>query len=79
MGGLPDRRASWRFLGTAHHCWLEHALPQTVRIGGSRAQRDLVEMTLVAAYIRADRPDQARALVARRADRQPAIGVVGYH
>jgi tetratricopeptide (TPR) repeat protein len=59
--------------------WLEHALPQTVRIGGSRAQRDLVELTLVAAYIRADRPDEARALVTRRADRQPAIGVVGYH
>jgi tetratricopeptide (TPR) repeat protein len=46
---------------------LERALPQTARIGGSRAQRDLVDLTLVAAYIRADRPDEASALIERRA------------
>ncbi|HEY2976352.1 MAG TPA: tetratricopeptide repeat protein [Burkholderiaceae bacterium] len=46
---------------------LERALPETVRIGGSRAQRDLVDLTLVAAYIKADRPEEASALIERRA------------
>ena len=57
---------------------LELALPETVRIGGSRAQRDLVEHTLIAAYLRADRPADARALVARRTDRRAAVGVAGF-
>lgn len=46
--------------------WLERALPETVRIGGSRAQRDLVEKTLAAAYLKAQRPEDARRLIARR-------------
>ena len=46
--------------------WLEQALPETVRIGGSRAQRDLVEKTLAAAYLKAQRPEDARRLIARR-------------
>ena len=46
---------------------LEQALPQTVRIGGSRAQRDLVSLTLAAAYIKADRPEEASALIDRGA------------
>lgn len=45
----------------------ERALPQTVRIGGSRAQRDLVNLTLIAACIKADRPEAAGALIERRA------------
>jgi tetratricopeptide (TPR) repeat protein len=56
----------------------EGALPETVRIGGSRAQRDLVENTLIAAYVKGDRPDAARRLVARRADRRPAVEAAGY-
>ena len=44
----------------------EQALPETVRIGGSRAQRDLVEKTLAAAYQKAGRPEDARKLLARR-------------
>jgi tetratricopeptide (TPR) repeat protein len=44
----------------------EKALPETVRIGGSRAQRDLVERTLAAAYQKAGRADDARKLLARR-------------
>jgi hypothetical protein len=51
---------------------LEQSLPQTVRIGGSRAQRDLVSSTLAAAYIKADRPDEAAALIARGAHRSYA-------
>lgn len=58
---------------------LELALPETVRIGGSRAQRDLVELTLVAAYIKDGRPDAARALIDRRPVRRAAVGVAGYH
>jgi hypothetical protein len=57
---------------------LEQALPETVRIGGSRAQRDLVEHTLVAAYLRAGRPEDARALIARRTDRRAAVAVAGF-
>jgi tetratricopeptide (TPR) repeat protein len=57
---------------------LELALPETVRIGGSRAQRDLVEYTLLAAYLRAGREEDARRLVSRRRDRRPAVEVTGY-
>jgi hypothetical protein len=57
---------------------LEQALPQTVRIGGSRAQRDLVENTLLAACLEAGRPEDARRLVARRVERHPAISVAGF-
>jgi hypothetical protein len=46
--------------------FFEQALPETVRIGGSRAQRDLVERTLAAAYTKAGRSDDARQLLARR-------------
>lgn len=56
----------------------EQALPETVRIGGSRAQRDLVELTLLAAYLRAERPEAARALIAGRLDRRPAVVVAGF-
>ena len=48
-----------------------------VCIGGSRAQRDLVENTLLAAYLRAGRPHEAKALLARRADRRPTVPVAG--
>jgi hypothetical protein len=56
----------------------EQALPETVRIGGSRAQRDLVELTLLAAYLKAGRPEAARALIARRVDRHPPVSVAGF-
>lgn len=56
---------------------LEPALAETVRIGGSRAQRDLIENTLLAAYLKAGRADQAKALVAKHTDRRPSIPVAG--
>jgi tetratricopeptide (TPR) repeat protein len=46
--------------------FFEQALPDTVRIGGSRAQRDLVLGTLAEAYRKAGREDDARKLLARR-------------
>ncbi len=54
---------------------LAPAVDQFVRIGGSRAQRDLFEHTLLAAYFRADRADEAAALLKRRLDRQPAVPI----
>ena len=56
---------------------LEQALPQVVRIGGSRAQRDLIDLTLVAACIKADRPEQAGALIGRRAHLPRLIDLAG--
>jgi hypothetical protein len=56
---------------------LAPVLDQHVRIGGSRAQRDLVELTLLAAYLRTGRADAACALLARRHDRRPSVPVVG--
>jgi hypothetical protein len=56
----------------------EQALPETVRIGGSRAQRDLVEYTMVAAYLRAGKPDDARRMIAGRFARRPAVNVAGF-
>jgi tetratricopeptide (TPR) repeat protein len=52
---------------------LERSLPGVVRIGGSRAQRDLVEHSLLAAYLKAGRAEQAQRLIAQRLDRRPAV------
>ena len=56
---------------------LEPASVETVRIGGSRAQRDLVENTLLAAYLKAGRTDDARRRIAARTDRHPSVPVAG--
>ena len=67
------------FAAYANEAWdvairrFEEALPQTVRIGGSRAQRDLAEYTLLAAYLRAGRAQDARTWIARRMDRRPDV------
>jgi hypothetical protein len=44
--------------------------PHVRRLGGSDAQRELVEEARIAALIRADRWDEARALLDRRLDRR---------
>lgn len=51
---------------------LGKALPETVRIGGSRAQRDLVVRTLAAACLKAGREAEARAILAGRPGRRPS-------
>jgi hypothetical protein len=56
---------------------LEKVLPETVRIGGSRAQRDLVENTLIAAYLKFGRAADAKRLVTAHAERRPAVPVAG--
>ena len=52
---------------------LAPAVEQFVRIGGSRAQRDLFENTLLAAQWRSGRGDEAAALLGRRLDRRPTV------
>ncbi|MEO8135048.1 MAG: tetratricopeptide repeat protein, partial [Betaproteobacteria bacterium] len=56
----------------------ERALPETVRIGGSRAQRDVVEFTMVAACLNAGRADAARRMISSRIDRESAVVVAGF-
>ena len=52
---------------------LEPAVDRFVRIGGSRAQRDLFENTLLAAYWRSGRGAAAAGLLERRLDRCPTV------
>jgi tetratricopeptide (TPR) repeat protein len=56
---------------------LEPVLAETVRIGGSRAQRDVIQNTLLAAYLKAGRQDKARKLLAAVTDRRPSVPVMG--
>jgi predicted P-loop ATPase/GTPase len=53
-------------------------LAETVRVGGSRAQRDLIENTLLAAYLKAGRETEALKLVAAHTDRRPSVPVAGF-
>ena len=55
---------------------------QNERIGGSRAQHDLIEFTLLEAYINANRLEEARRLLSMRrpgASRVPVTGVAAMH
>jgi hypothetical protein len=54
---------------------LAPVLAQLVRVGGSWAQRDLFEHTLLAAYLRAGRTAEADALLRQRIGRQPSVPV----
>ncbi|HKS89577.1 MAG TPA: hypothetical protein VJR70_09080 [Stellaceae bacterium] len=54
---------------------------QNERIGGSRAQHDLIEFTLLKAYIEADRPQEARRLLGARRPGAgvPVMGIAAVH
>ena len=56
---------------------LEPVIDDVVRIGGSRAQRDLVTNTLLAAYVRDGRLDAAHAFLESVHDRQPSRPIAG--
>ena len=59
---------------------LEPVMAELPRIGGSRAQSDLITNTLLAAYVNDDRTEAAAALLAREHDdlaRTPTHAVVG--
>jgi tetratricopeptide (TPR) repeat protein len=51
---------------------------QSERIGGSRAQHDLIEFTLLKAYIDADRLEEARRLISARRAGASGVPVKGY-
>ncbi len=51
---------------------LEPLLNELVRVGGSHAQRDVFEDTLLEAYIRSGRTEAAEALFRERLDRRPS-------
>lgn len=51
---------------------LQKAQSETVRIGGSHAQRELVEDTLIVACLRGGDPAKARTLIDRRLHRRPS-------
>jgi len=56
---------------------LEPIMEEVVRIGGSRAQRDLVTNTLLAAYLRDGRQEAGRAFLESIHDRRPVRPVAG--
>ena len=51
---------------------LARVAPEAGRFGGSRAQRDVIEETYLAALLQAGRADEARALLRLRLDRRPS-------
>ncbi|KRR01609.1 hypothetical protein CQ12_31040 [Bradyrhizobium jicamae] len=51
---------------------LEPAVAELTRIGGSHAQRELWEDTLIVAHIRAGHSDKAAEIIAARLDRRPS-------
>ncbi len=55
----------------------EPVMDQLVRIGGSRAQRNLQSNTLLAAYVREGQADDVRAFLAGESDRQPQRPIPG--
>ncbi len=61
---------------------LEPIVGDLERIGGSRAQLDLVEFTLLKAYLSADRLDEARRMLSRRrrgSSCPPVAGLAAVH
>jgi hypothetical protein len=52
---------------------LEPVTHELVRVGGSAAQRDVFEDTLLGAYLRAGRQEQAEAALRARVARRPAV------
>jgi len=56
---------------------LEPVAGELERIGGSRAQLDLVEFTLLKAYLGADRPGDARRMLDGRGRGSPHLPVAG--
>ncbi len=52
---------------------LEPLMPELVRIGGSHAQRELWEDTLIVACLRAGRGDKAARMISDRLHRRPSV------
>lgn len=58
------------FAKSAH--LLEEVIAETARIGGSGAQREVIEDTLIVALMRCGETDKARALLDLRLQRRPS-------
>ena len=56
---------------------LSPLVAENERIGGSRAQHDLIEFTLLKAYLEADRAEEARRLLSARRPGASGIPVAG--
>ena len=56
---------------------LEPISNDVVRIGGSRAQRDLIQNTLLSAFIKDGRPDAARSFLNAQSDRAQTVPISG--
>ena len=54
---------------------LRSVLAPLVRVGGSAAQREIVEETLLHALMAAGRLDEARAMIDARLDRRPGLPI----
>ncbi len=67
IDGLEDALAGEWSRAVAH---LEEALPVLVKVGGSAAQREIVEETLIWSLANAGATDRAAALLDRRIDRR---------
>ena len=52
--------------------YLEPVADQVVRVGGSNAQREVFEDTLLQAYLRAGHYTQAESVLRKRLDRRPS-------
>jgi hypothetical protein len=63
LGSGRASEAADRLAALATQCW---------RLGGSDAQREIVEETRIAALLRAERYDDARVLLDHRLDRRPS-------
>ena len=81
-GTIPSQLTT-AFAAYARRDWnsvinvLRPILSEVVKIGGSRAQRDLIQNTLLSAFINDGRPQEARTLLAAQTDRGQTVPLNG--
>jgi hypothetical protein len=72
--GLPVCRALFAFACQDYHAAADHLMPIRYRahlFGGSHAQRDVINRTLLEAALRAGDADLAAALISERLEQRP--------